>query len=44
MTIRKSKILLIELTGEQVDGLRDLAGGWDETLDEALRRRLIPLT
>lgn len=36
MAIRK--IFTIELTGEQVDGLRDLARGWNETLDEALRR------
>jgi hypothetical protein len=38
MVKRKSKTFTIELTGEQTDALRELAGSWNDTLEEALRR------
>jgi hypothetical protein len=38
MAKRKNQTFTVELTAEQTDGLRELAGCWNETLEEALRR------
>lgn len=32
------KTFTVKLAGEQIEGLRELAGYWNKSLDEALRR------
>jgi hypothetical protein len=37
-SLRGRKIFTVELTGEEIQGLRELAASWGESLEQALRR------